>query len=220
MGRTLLSNGVPFFNYSIMLIKIYPENPNRRDMEAVVEVLRNGGVIIYPTDTVYGIGCDITKPKAVERIVKIKGMKPKEAMFSFICSDLSHIAEFAKVDNNTFKLLKRNLPGPFTFILPGYNRVSEYFITKSRSVAIRIPDNTIVLELVRMLQNPILTISLNDDEDVIESTVDPELIYEKYGDLVDVVIDGGYGEGKPSTVVNCTESEPVITREGKGVLVW
>lgn len=209
-----------FFKSNSMLIKIYPENPNQRDMETVVEVLRNGGVIIYPTDTVYGIGCDINNPKAVERIVKIKKLKPKDAMFTFICSDLSHIADFAKVNNSTFKLLKRNLPGPFTFILPGYSKVSDYFISKRKTVGIRIPDNPIPIELVKLLGNPILTTSLKDDDDVIEYTTDPELIHEKYADIVDIVIDGGYGDNSPSTIVDCTTDDPVITREGKGVLVW
>ena len=209
-----------FLNCDIMLLKIYPENPNKRDMETVVEVLRNGGVIIYPTDTVYGIGCDITKPKAVERIVKIKRMKPKDAMFTFICSDLSHVSGFAKVSNSTFKLLKRNLPGPFTFILPGYKKVSDYFISKRKTVGVRIPDNPIPLELVKLLGNPILTTSLKDEDDVIEYTTDPELIHEKYANIVDIVIDGGYGDNIPSTIVDCTTDEPVITRQGKGTLIW
>ncbi|MDD3567836.1 MAG: L-threonylcarbamoyladenylate synthase [Bacteroidales bacterium] len=203
-----------------MLIKIYPENPNPRDLDQVVKVLRDGGVIIYPTDTVYGIGCDISKPKAVERIIKIKEMKPKEARFSFICSDLSHIADYARIDNSTFKLIKRNLPGPFTFILPGLNRVPDYFISKRKTVGIRIPDNSIILELVKLLGNPILTTSLKDDDEVIEYTTDPELIYEKYQDLVDIVIDGGYGGNIPSTIVDCTEAEPTIVRQGKGEVVW
>jgi tRNA threonylcarbamoyl adenosine modification protein (Sua5/YciO/YrdC/YwlC family) len=203
-----------------MLIKIYPDNPNLRELERVVKILRDGGVIIYPTDTVYGIGCDITKPRAVERIIQIKGMKAKEAKFSFICSDLSHIADFARVGNSTFKLLKRNLPGPFTFIIPGLNKVPDYFISKRKTVGIRIPNNPIPLELVRLLGNPLLTTSLKDDDDVIEYTTDPELIYEKYADIVDVVIDGGYGDNSPSTVVDCTTDEPAIIREGKGDLTW
>ncbi len=202
-----------------MLIKIYPDNPNPRDLEDVVRVLRDGGVVIYPTDTVYGIGCDITQPKAVERIMKIKGIKPKKAQFSFICSDLSHIADFAKVDNSTFKLLKRNLPGPFTFILPGLNKVPSYFLSKRKSVGIRIPNHPIPIELVRILGNPILTTSLKDDDEVIEYTTDPELIYEKYNDEVDVVIDGGYGDNVASTVVDCTISEVEVIREGKGELL-
>lgn len=203
-----------------MLVKIYPDNPNPRELERVVNILRDGGVIIYPTDTVYGIGCDITKPKAVERIIKIKELKPKEAQFSFICSDLSHIANFAKVDNSTFKLLKRNLPGPFTFVLPGLNRVPDYFLSKRKTVGIRIPDHTIPLELVRMLGNPILTTSLKDDDEVIEYTTDPELIYDKYNEVVDVVIDGGYGDNVASTIVDCTSDEPEVIREGKGELRW
>jgi tRNA threonylcarbamoyl adenosine modification protein (Sua5/YciO/YrdC/YwlC family) len=203
-----------------MLIKIYPDNPNPRDLDRIVDVLREGGVIIYPTDTVYGIGCDITKPKAVERIIKIKGIKPKEAQFSFMCSDLSHISDFARVDNSTFKLLKRNLPGPFTFVLPGFNRVPDYFMSKRKTVGIRIPDHPIPIELVRLLGNPILTTSLKDDDEVIEYTTDPELIFEKYSDLVDLVIDAGYGDNIPSTIVDCTEEEPVVIREGKGELRW
>lgn len=206
--------------YHDMLIKIYPENPNQRELERVVSILRDGGVIIYPTDTVYGIGCDISKPKAIERIIKIKEMRAKEAKFSFICSDLSHVSDFARIDNSTFKLLKRNLPGPFTFIVPGLNRVPDYFISKRKTVGIRIPDNPIPLELVRLLGNPILTTSLKDDDDVIEYTTDPELIYEKYADVVDAVIDGGYGDNVPSTIVDCTTDEPVVIREGKGELSW
>ncbi len=203
-----------------MFLKIYPENPNPRDLDTIVSVLRDGGVIIYPTDTVYGIGCDITKPKAIERIIKIKEMKPKDAKFSFICSDLSHISDYARVDNSTFKLLKRNLPGPFTFILPGLNRVPDYFMSKRKTVGIRIPDHSIIVELVRLLGNPILTTSLKDDDEVIEYTTDPELIYEKYEDLVEVVIDGGFGDNIPSTVVDCTTDEPTVVREGKGELIW
>lgn len=207
-------------NQGLMLIKIYPENPNPRDLDRIVDILREGGVIIYPTDTVYGIGCDITKPRAVERIIKIKGMKPKEAKFSFMCSDLSHISDFARVDNSTFKLLKRNLPGPFTFVLPGLNRVPEYFMSKRKTVGIRIPDHPIPVELVKLLGNPILTTSLKDDDEVLEYTTDPELIYEKYCDLVDLVIDGGYGDNTPSTIIDCTEDEPTVIREGKGELRW
>ncbi len=201
-----------------MLVKIYPENPNPRQIELVVDTLRDGGIVIYPTDTVYGIGCDITKPRAVERIIKMKGIKPKDANFSFICSDLSHISDFARVDNSTFKLLKRNLPGPFTFILPGLNRVPDYFISKRKTVGIRIPANPIPIEIVRVLGNPILTTSVKDDDEMLQYTTDPELIYEKYAELVDIVVDGGYGNNIPSTVVDCTELEPIVVREGLGVL--
>ncbi|HPX05354.1 MAG TPA: L-threonylcarbamoyladenylate synthase [Tenuifilaceae bacterium] len=203
-----------------MLIKLYPENPNPREVEKVVQVLRKGGVIIYPTDTVYGLGCDITNTRAVERIIKIKGIRPKDASFSFICADLSNIAEYAKVDNPTFKLMKKNLPGPFTFILPGYNKVPDYFITKRKTVGIRVPNNSIPIEIVTMLGNPILTTSIKDEDGIVEYTTDPELIHERYQDIVDLVIDGGYGDNVASTIVDCTGSEPEIVREGKGVLVY
>jgi tRNA threonylcarbamoyl adenosine modification protein (Sua5/YciO/YrdC/YwlC family) len=201
-----------------MLVKIYPENPNPKQIELVVNTLREGGIVIYPTDTVYGIGCDITKPRAVERIIKMKGIKPKDANFSFICSDLSHISDFARVDNSTFRLLKRNLPGPFTFILPGLNRVPDYFISKRKTVGIRIPANPIPIEIVKILGNPILTTSVKDEDEMLQYTTDPELIYEKYAELVDIVVDGGFGDNIPSTVIDCTEFEPVVVREGKGIL--
>lgn len=201
-----------------MLIKIYPDNPNLRQVELVVDILRKGGIVIYPTDTVYGLGCDIMNPKAVEKIMKIKGIKPKDAHFSFICSDLSHISDFAKVDNATFRLLKRNLPGPFTFILPGYNRVPDYFISKRKTVGVRIPDNPIPVEIVKMLGNPIMTTSVKDNDEFLEYTTDPELIYGNYSEIVDAMVDGGFGDNVPSTVVDCTDVEPVILREGKGIL--
>lgn len=203
-----------------MLIKIYPQNPNPREISRVVGVLRNGGIIIYPTDTVYGLGCDITNQKAVEKIIRLKGLKTKEAHFSFICSDLSHIADFAKVSNPTFKLMKKNLPGPFTFILPGMNKVPDYFISKRKTVGIRVPDNSIPIEIVKELGNPIMTTSIKDDDEVVEYTTDPELIHERYQDIVDIVIDGGYGDNIPSTVVDCTTDEPEIIREGKGELMF
>ena len=203
-----------------MLIKIYPQNPNPREIDRVVGVLRDGGIIIYPTDTVYGLGCDITNHKAVEKIIRLKGLKAKEAHFSFICSDLSHIADFAKVSNSAFKLMKKNLPGPFTFILPGLSKVPDYFISKRKTVGIRIPDNTIPVEIVKALGHPIMTTSIKDDDDVVEYTTDPELIHERYQDLVDIVIDGGYGDNIPSTVVDCTTEEFEIVREGKGELMF
>ena len=203
-----------------MLIKIYPQNPNPREISHVVGVLRNGGIIIYPTDTVYGLGCDITNQKAVEKIIRLKGIKTKEAHFSFICSDLSHIADFARVSNPTFKLMKKNLPGPFTFILPGMNKVPDYFISKRKTVGIRIPDNSIPIEIVKELGNPIMTTSIKDDDEVVEYTTDPELIHERYQDIVDIVIDGGYGDNIPSTIVDCTTDDPEIIREGKGELLF
>jgi len=203
-----------------LYITMHPQNPNPRDLDRVVAVLQRGGVIIYPTDTVYGIGCDITNVKAVERVIKLKGLKPKDAHFSFICKDLSNIADFAKVSNPIFKLMKKNLPGPFTFILPGLHRVPDYFLSKRKTVGIRIPNHQIPLELVERLGNPILTTSLKDSDEVIEYTTDPELIYENYKHLVDVVIDGGIGGNIPSTIVDCSGDEPIILREGLGELIF
>ena len=201
-----------------MFLKIYPENPNPKDIRQVVEVLRNGGIIIYPTDTVYGLGCDITNGKAVEKIARYKNVQVEKSNFSFICSDLSHLSDFSKpVSNQSFKLLKRYLPGPFTFILNANSNVPKYFKGKKKTVGIRIPDNSIVIELVRELGNPIMSTSIHDDDDIIEYSTDPELIYEKFREIVDLVIDGGYGDNIPSTVVDLTEDFPVVIREGKGV---
>lgn len=202
-----------------LYISIHPKNPNPRDIDRAVAVLQRGGVVIYPTDTVYGIGCDITNVKAVEQVIKLKGLKPKDAHFSFICKDLSNIADFAKVSNSTFKLMKKNLPGPFTFVLPGLHRVPYYFLSKRKTVGIRIPNHQIPLELVNRLGNPILTTSLKDSDEVIEYTTDPELIYENYKHLVDAVIDGGVCGNIPSTIVDCSGDEPIILREGLGELV-
>jgi tRNA threonylcarbamoyl adenosine modification protein (Sua5/YciO/YrdC/YwlC family) len=202
-----------------MLIKIYPENPNPKTIEQVVEVLKKGGLIIYPTDTVYGLGCDITNQKAIERICKIRGIKPEKANFSFICSDLSHISDFIKpIDTTVFRLLKKALPGPFTFIFNASNNVPKLLSSNKKTVGIRVPDNDIARDIVRMLGNPILSTSIRDDDDVIEYSTDPELIHEKYEALVDLVIDGGYGGNEASTVVDCTSGDFEIIREGKGIL--
>lgn len=199
-------------------IKIYPENPNEKEIAKVVKVLRDGGLIIYPTDTVYGLGCDITNTKALERIAKIKGIKLEKANFSFICSDLSNISDYIKqIDTPTFKILKRALPGPYTFILPGNNSLPKEFKNKT-TVGIRVPDNNIALEIVRQLGNPIVSTSIHDEDEVIEYTTDPELIFEKWQNLVDLVIDGGYGDNHGSTVIDLSDGEPVVIREGKGSL--
>ncbi len=204
-----------------MLLKIHPENPSSRQINTVVETLQKGGVIIYPTDTVYGLGCDIFNPKAVEKVARIKGVHPEKTNFSFICYDLSHLSDFTKlVDNNTFRLMKKYLPGPYTFILHANNRVPKLFKNKKRTVGIRVPDNNIALEIVRVLGNPIVTTSIHDDDDVLEYTTDPELIHEKYKSVVDIVIDGGYGNNVPSTVIDCTEEVPEIIREGIGNLEY
>lgn len=197
-------------------IKLFNENPNEREIEKVIKVLKKGGLIIYPTDTVYGLGCDITNTKALEKIAKIKGVKLNKANFSFICSDLSNLSDYVKqIDSATFKILKRALPGPYTFILPGNNNLPKVFKNKS-TVGIRVPDNAIIRELVKYLGNPIVSTSIYDEDDVIEYTTDPELIYEKWQDIVDVVIDGGYGDNTPSTVIDLSEGEIEIIREGKG----
>lgn len=204
-----------------MLLRIYPENPDERAIRKVVECLKNGGIIIYPTDTIYGIGCDIFKSKSVERIAELRGIKPGKSTFSFICHDMSQLSEFVKpIDNHTFKVMKANLPGPFTFILESNNNVPRHIQSKRRTVGIRIPDNPIIREIVRELGNPIMSTSVHDDDDILEYTTDPELIYEKFQDKVDIVINGGYGDNIPSTVVDCTGDELMITREGKGELIW
>lgn len=198
------------------LIKIYNQNPNPREIEKVVNVLKNGGLIIYPTDTVYGLGCDISNNKALEKIAKLKNIKIDKADFSFICYDLSNLSVYVKqIDKSTYKILKRALPGPYTFILQGSNNLPKAF-KKKKTVGIRIPDNNIIREIVKELGNPIITTSIRDDDDLIEYTTDPELIFEKWGAKVDMVIDGGYGDNIPSTIIDLTKDEVEIVREGKG----
>ena len=200
-----------------MLIKLYEENPNIREVEKIVRILQDGGIVIYPTDTVYAMGCDALNIRAVEQICKLKNINPQKTNLSIICYDLSNISEYAKVDNSTFKLMKKNLPGPFTFVLNATNNLPKIYKNR-KEVGIRIPDNNIIRTLVKELGNPILTTSIHDDDEIIEYSTDPELIHEKYENIVNVVIDGGYGELEPSTVVNCTESEIQIIRQGKGLL--
>ena len=200
-----------------MLLKIYPENPNQRAIDRVVDCLRDGGIIIYPTDTIYGIGCDIFKPKSVERITEILGDRKKKNAMTFICSDLSNLSDYTKpIANHVFKVMKKALPGPFTFILEANNNVPKLLQSNKKTVGIRVPDNNIVREIVRQLGHPILSTSVKDDDEVIEYTTDPELIYERFSDLVDIVIDGGYGDNVPSTVVDCTGGGIEVVREGKG----
>ena len=200
-----------------MLIKLYNENPNPRELEKVVSVLKDGGIVIYPTDTLYGMGCDALNVRAVEKICDLKGINPQKSNLSIICNDLSDISEYAKVDTPTFKLMKRNLPGPFTFILPTTSSLPKIYKNR-KTVGIRVPDNPIIREIVSMLGNPVLNASVKDEHDEIEYTTDPELIHEKWGDVADIVIDGGFGGIEPSTVVDCTSDEPEIVRQGKGVL--
>lgn len=197
-------------------IKIYEDKPNEAAIKKVVDVLKSGGLVIYPTDTVYGLGCDITNTKALERIAKIKGIKLEKANFSFVCSDLSNLSDYVKqIDTSTFKILKRTLPGPYTFILPGNNDLPKEF-RKKKTVGIRIPDNNIALEIVKLLGNPIVSTSIHDDDEVLEYSTDPELIFEKWQHLVDLVIDGGYGDNVGSTIIDLSGYEPVVLREGKG----
>lgn len=202
-----------------MFLKIYPENPNLKEIDKVVHVLREGGLVIYPTDTVYAIGCDALNVRAVEKICRMKGINPQKSDLSIICYDLSNLSEYAKVNNASFKLMKKNLPGPFTFILPTSSQLPKIYKNK-KEVGIRVPDNNIIRTLVKELGNPILTMSVHDEDDVIEYSTDPELISEKYENRVDVVIDGGYGGMEPSTVVDCTTDEFEILRQGKGELVY
>lgn len=199
-------------------IKIYEENPNEAAIQKVVAVLKNGGLVIYPTDTVYGLGCDITNSKALERIAKIKGVKLEKSNFSFICHDLSNLSDYVKqIDTATFKILKRALPGPYTFILPGNNKLPKEFKNKT-TVGIRIPNNNIALQIVKMLGNPIVSTSIHDDDEVLEYSTDPELIFEKWQNRIEVVIDGGYGDNIGSTIIDLSQQEPVIIRQGKGSL--
>ncbi|HKJ41843.1 MAG TPA: L-threonylcarbamoyladenylate synthase [Sunxiuqinia sp.] len=202
-----------------MLIKIYEENPNQREIDKVLEVLRDGGIIVYPTDTVYGIGCDIMNAKAVEKVARFKNVTVEKSNMSFICSDLSDLAEYAKpISNSVFKLMKRNLPGPFTFILEANSNVPKYFKGKKKTVGIRVPDNQVILEIVRQLGNPIMSTSVYDDDEILEYTTDPELIHEKLDNFADLVIDGGFGDNNPSTVIDCTLDIPTIIRQGKGIV--
>ncbi|NHF60076.1 threonylcarbamoyl-AMP synthase [Flavobacteriaceae bacterium TP-CH-4] len=199
-------------------IKIYEENPNPKEIQRVVNVLRDGGLVIYPTDTVYGLGCDITNTRALERIARIKGVKLAKAHWSFICADLSNLSDYVRqIDTATFKILKRALPGPYTFILPGNNNLPKDF-KKKKTVGIRVPDNAIAKALVEGLGNPIVSTSIRDEDELLEYTTDPELIYEKWRNLVDIVIDGGYGGNVASTIIDLSEGEPVVIREGKGAV--
>lgn len=202
-----------------MILNIHPKNPDEKRMQQVVDVLKNGGVIIYPTDSVYSFGCDLNNVKALARVAQIKGEKADKANFSIICQDLSHIAEYARVDTPDYKLMKKNLPGPFTFILNGTSALPKIFKTKKKEVGIRVPDNNIARGLVEMLGNPLASTSVHDDDEVIEYTTDPELIHEKYNHLVDLVINGGFGNNEATTVVDLTSGTPEIVREGLKSLI-
>ena len=203
-----------------MLVKLYEENTNERELNKICDLLRSGGIIIYPTDTVYSIACDIKNIRGIEKIAKIKGVKFENANFSIICNDLSNISEYAKLhDKSLFKLLKRNLPGPFTFILNASNNVPKIFKSKKKTIGIRVPNNNIALKLVENLGNPIVSSSIHDIDDIVEYSTDPELIYERYCDTVDIVIDGGPGGNIASAIIDCTGDEFEILREGEKELI-
>ena len=202
-----------------MLLKIYPNSPSQRNIKTVVACFNKGSLIVFPTDTIYGLGCGIKHIKAVNRIESYKGLKKGTANFSMIINNLSMLADYTKpIDNAIFKLMRKNLPGPFTFILNANNNIPKIFQSKKKTIGIRIPDNAILKEIIEQLGSPIITTSIHDDDDIIEYSTDPELIYEKYNNFVDVVIDGGYGDNEASTVVDCTSGEPIIVRQGKGIL--
>ncbi|MDP2235227.1 MAG: L-threonylcarbamoyladenylate synthase [Bacteroidales bacterium] len=202
-----------------MLLKIYPENPAPRQIKMVIDCLNDGGLVIFPTDTVYGLGCSIHHSKAVERIAQIKGIKKEKANFSFIFNNLSLLSEFTKpIDNDVFKMMKRNLPGSFTFILEANGNIPKLFQSKKKTIGIRIPDDVIIQTIVTELGHPVMTTSILDDDQILEYTTDPEIIYEKFKDKVDIIIDAGFGGNEPSTIVDCTTGEAVILRQGKGRL--
>ncbi|WMN12685.1 L-threonylcarbamoyladenylate synthase [Marivirga salinae] len=201
-------------------IKLFEENPDPRKIQQIVDILKDGGVIIYPTDTIYGLGCDLTNRKAIDKLCWVKGIKPGKINLSFICEDMSHISDYVKnLSTPTFKLMKKNLPGPFTFILPANSNVPKIVNANKKTVGIRIPNNNIPIALVKALGNPLITTSIKDDDDIVEYPTDPEEIYESFKNLVDVVIDGGYGNNNPSTVIDCTKEPAEIVREGLGEII-
>jgi tRNA threonylcarbamoyl adenosine modification protein (Sua5/YciO/YrdC/YwlC family) len=202
-----------------MLLKIYNKNPSEKLIREAAHVLENGGVVIFPTDTIYAIGCSVYRPRAHERIARIKGLNPKNANFSFLFYDLSHLSEYTRpISNEVYKMMKRTLPGPYTYILEANSNVPKILGIKKKTVGIRIPDNPILLEIMKELGKPIMSSSVHDDDEILEYTTDPELIHERYEEQVDLVIDGGHGGNEPSTVYDCTGDEIVVVREGKGRL--
>lgn len=199
-----------------MLLEIHPQNPDIRKIKTITECVKNGGVIIFPTDTIYSFGCSLLKYKAIEKLAKLKNVRPEKHNFSIICSDLSNISTYAKVSTPAYKLMKKVLPGPYTFILPASSNVPNYFSTNKKTVGIRVPDSKICLEIIKQLEHPLVSTSIHDDDEIIEYSTDPELIYEKYKNQVDIVIHGGYGGNIPSTVIDYTLEKPTLVREGAG----
>lgn len=202
-----------------MLIKIYPENPDEKRIQQAIDVLKKGGVIVYPTDSVYSMGCDMTNKRAVEKMAQLKGVKLEEANFSLICYDLSNISEYTvQFGTDIYKMMKRALPGPYTFILNANKNIPKLFQSKKQTIGIRVPDNNIARTIVNQLGNPMLSTSVHDDDEILEYTTDPELIHERYDGQVDLVIDGGFGNNEASTVIDCTGETPEIVRQGIGVV--
>jgi tRNA threonylcarbamoyl adenosine modification protein (Sua5/YciO/YrdC/YwlC family) len=200
-----------------MLVRLYEENPNEKQVQQVVDCLKNGGVVIFPTDTIYAIGCDIYQRKAFEKIARIKNVKPEKANFSFIFNDLSHLSEYCKhINNSVFKIMRKSLPGPFTFILEAGNKIPKIMQTKKRTIGIRVPDNNITKAIIEKLGNPMISTSIHDDDEIVEYTTDPELIFEKYESQIDMMVNGGPGQNVASTIIDCTNEEPEILREGLG----
>jgi tRNA threonylcarbamoyl adenosine modification protein (Sua5/YciO/YrdC/YwlC family) len=204
-----------------MLLRIYPENPNSKHIRIVVDTLEDGGIIIYPTDTVYAMGCDIKAHKAIEKIASLKGLNPENPDLSLIFHDMSQLSEYTIIrDDNIFRLFKRNLPGPFTFIVKANNQIPKMFKNKKKTVGVRIPANSIIREIVKELGRPVMTTSIHDPDEIIEYITDPELIWEKYREFADIVINGGFGNNEASTIVDCTGDEIRIIRQGLGILEW
>lgn len=202
-----------------MLLKIYLDSPSPRLIKNVTDTFNDGGLVIFPTDTIYGLGCSINHIKAVNRIAQLKGIKKDKANFSMIISNMSMLSEFTKpIENHIFRLMRKNLPGPFTFILNASSNIPKIFQSKKKTIGIRIPDNAIISTIIESLGHPVITTSIHDDDSIVEYTTDPDLLYEKYKNLVDIVIDGGYGDNEASTIVDCTSGEPIIVRQGKGEL--
>ncbi len=200
-----------------MLVRIYPENPDEKRLLQAVEILKSGGLVIFPTDSVYSIGCDLNNHRAIEELAKLKGIAPEKANFSIVCYDLSQLSEYSKpLENSVYKLMKRALPGPYTFILNASGNVPKIFKSKKKTIGIRVPDNNVARELVRLLGGPLAATSVHDDDEVMEYITDPELIHEKYEEKVGMVIDGGFGNLEASTIIDCTSGEPEVIREGIG----
>jgi tRNA threonylcarbamoyl adenosine modification protein (Sua5/YciO/YrdC/YwlC family) len=212
-GRIIITSN--FVVLQIMLLHVHPDNPQQRQIKTIAETLRNGGIIIYPTDTIYGLGCDIYQHRAIERICRIKKVDPRKAQLSFVCYDLSHLSDFAKqLPTSVFRLLKEYLPGPYTFILPASKLVPKILQSKKDTIGLRIPDNNIARAIVKELGRPVLSASLPGEE--VEDYTDPEIMYENFMHDADIVVNGGIGNTTPSTIIDCTGDEPVLIRQGAG----